>query len=70
MKLLFDQNMPPQLARRLADLYPDSVHVREIGFRDATDNVFLVPTLQRWNEYHDAPASFLNFSRSNAPALE
>jgi predicted nuclease of predicted toxin-antitoxin system len=37
MKLLFDQNLPPQLAHRLADLYPLSVHVRDIGFREATD---------------------------------
>jgi predicted nuclease of predicted toxin-antitoxin system len=37
MKLLFDQNLSPRLPRILADLYPDSVHVREIGLRDATD---------------------------------
>ncbi|RKZ92241.1 MAG: hypothetical protein DRR19_04855 [Candidatus Parabeggiatoa sp. nov. 1] len=37
MKLLFDQNLPPRLPRLLADIYPDSIHVREIGFREATD---------------------------------
>ena len=37
MKLLFDQNLSPRLARLLSDLYPDSVHVRDIGLRDATD---------------------------------
>jgi len=37
MKLLFDQNLSPRLPRLLADLYPDSVHVRDIGFSDATD---------------------------------
>lgn len=37
MKLLFDQNLSPRLPRRLADLYPDSLHVREIGLRKATD---------------------------------
>ena len=37
MKLLFDQNLSPRLPRLLSDLYPDSVHVREIGLRDATD---------------------------------
>lgn len=37
MKLLFDQNLSPRLASLLADLYPDSVHVRDIGLRDATD---------------------------------
>lgn len=34
MKLLFDQNPSPRL---LCDLYPDSVHVRDIGLNDATD---------------------------------
>ena len=37
MKRLFDQNLPPQLARRLADVFPDSEHVRNIGLRDADD---------------------------------
>ena len=37
MKLLFDQNLSPQLARLLSDIYPNSVHVRDIGLRDATD---------------------------------
>jgi len=35
VKLLFDQNLSPWLCRRLADQFPDSVHVREIGLRDA-----------------------------------
>ena len=37
MKLLFDQNLSPQLPGLLSDLYPDSVHVRDVGLRDATD---------------------------------
>jgi predicted nuclease of predicted toxin-antitoxin system len=37
MKLLFDQNLPPSLPSRLADIYPDSTHVRDIGFGEATD---------------------------------
>ena len=39
MKLLFDQNLSPRLPRLLADIYADSVHVREVGLRDAGDNV-------------------------------
>lgn len=39
MKLLFDQNLSPRLLGLLSDLYPDSVHVQEIGLRDATDTV-------------------------------
>jgi predicted nuclease of predicted toxin-antitoxin system len=38
MKLLFDQNLSPRLARLLADIYPESIHVREIGLRDADDS--------------------------------
>ncbi|HLL16666.1 MAG TPA: DUF5615 family PIN-like protein [Pyrinomonadaceae bacterium] len=37
MKLLFDQNLSPRLPRLLADLYAGSVHVREVGLRDAAD---------------------------------
>lgn len=37
MKLLFDQNLSPRLPRSLADLYPDSLHVRDIGLHEATD---------------------------------
>ena len=38
MKLLFDQNLSPRLVRRLADIYAGSVHVREIGLREADDS--------------------------------
>ena len=37
MKLLFDQNLSHKLARHLADLFPDSTHVREIGLKEAED---------------------------------
>jgi predicted nuclease of predicted toxin-antitoxin system len=37
MKLLFDQNLSPSLPRRLADIYPESIHVRAVGLRDAAD---------------------------------
>lgn len=39
MKLLFDQNLSPRLPRLLADIYAESVHVREVGLRDADDFV-------------------------------
>jgi predicted nuclease of predicted toxin-antitoxin system len=38
MKLLFDQNLSPRLPRLLADIYADSVHVREVDLRDADDD--------------------------------
>jgi predicted nuclease of predicted toxin-antitoxin system len=39
MKLLFDQNLSPRLPNLLVELYPESVHVRAIGLRDADDAV-------------------------------
>jgi predicted nuclease of predicted toxin-antitoxin system len=39
MKLLFDQNLSPRLPKLLAELYPDSVHVRSVGLRDADDAI-------------------------------
>jgi len=37
MKLLFDQNLPPQITQKLADIFPNSIHIRNVGMRDATD---------------------------------
>ena len=37
MRLLFDQNLSPRLPDLLADIYPESVHVRNVGLRDADD---------------------------------
>lgn len=37
MKLLYDQNLSFHLVWRLADLYPDSAHVRDVGLGDADD---------------------------------
>ena len=37
MKLLLDQNLSRMLVRRLADEYPESVHVAGVGLDAATD---------------------------------
>lgn len=37
MKLLFDQNLSPRLVRLLADLFPGSTHVRDVGLGEADD---------------------------------
>jgi len=39
LKLLFDQNLSPRLIRALQDLYPDSLHVRDIGLEAVDDAV-------------------------------
>jgi predicted nuclease of predicted toxin-antitoxin system len=37
MKLLLDENLSHKLVRQLANLFPDSVHVREVGLKAADD---------------------------------
>lgn len=37
MKLLFDENLSHKLARRLADVFPDSVQVRDVGLKASDD---------------------------------
>jgi predicted nuclease of predicted toxin-antitoxin system len=37
MSLLFDENLSPRLVQLLADLFPGSVSVEELGMRSATD---------------------------------
>lgn len=39
MKLLFDENLSPKLPRLLADLFPDSLHVRDVGMKAADDPI-------------------------------
>jgi predicted nuclease of predicted toxin-antitoxin system len=35
MKLLFDENLSPKLPNRLSDLFPNSLHVRDVGMKAA-----------------------------------
>ena len=37
MKLLLDENLSPQLVRRIEDLFPESLHVRSVGLKQAPD---------------------------------
>ena len=39
MKLLFDQNLSPRIPNQLEDIFPGSVHVREVGLIKATDTL-------------------------------
>jgi predicted nuclease of predicted toxin-antitoxin system len=39
VKLLFDENLLHQLVRLLADIFPQSVHVRDVGLKSAEDPV-------------------------------
>ena len=37
MRFLFDQNLSPRLKAMLGDIFPDSVHVRDVGLEAADD---------------------------------
>ncbi len=37
MKLLFDENLSHKLAESLADIFPGSTHVRNVGMRSSDD---------------------------------
>ena len=39
MKLLFDQNLSHRLASSLGDLFPGSTHVRDVGLKEADDEI-------------------------------
>jgi predicted nuclease of predicted toxin-antitoxin system len=53
-KLLFDENLAPRLAASLADLYPGSAHVRNVGLEGTAD-------LSVWE--HAAAGGFLLVSK-------
>ena len=38
MRLLFDNDLSPKLKTHLADLYPESLHVKDVGPENAPDN--------------------------------
>jgi predicted nuclease of predicted toxin-antitoxin system len=39
MKLLFDENLSPKLPNRLNDLFPNSLHVRDVGMKATIDPI-------------------------------
>ncbi len=39
MKLLFDENLSPKLPNRLRDLFPNSLHVRDVGMKATIDSM-------------------------------
>jgi predicted nuclease of predicted toxin-antitoxin system len=59
MKLLFDENLSYKLVRLLADLFPDSIHVRDVGLKAAEDS-------EIWKYAQDN--SFIICSKDSDPA--
>lgn len=49
MKLIFDQNLSSGLVRKLADLFPDSTHVKTLGLTQSDDGV--IWTFARENQF-------------------
>ena len=47
-QLLFDHNLSPRLVKRLADVYPNSVHVSTLGLSEADDR-----TVWEYARQHD-----------------
>lgn len=39
MKLLFDENLSPKLSHLLADIFPESTHVRDVGMKATNDPI-------------------------------
>ena len=39
MKLLFDENLSPKLSSRLSDIFPNSLHVRDVGMKATIDPI-------------------------------
>lgn len=56
MRLLFDQNLAPRLVRDLADIFPESEHLRDLGMTRASDR-------EIWD--HAKEAGFVVVSKDN-----
>jgi predicted nuclease of predicted toxin-antitoxin system len=39
MKLLFDENLSPKLSHQLRDLFPNSLHIRDVGMKSTIDPI-------------------------------
>ena len=48
MNLLFDENLSPKLPIRLNDIFPNSLHVRDIGMKSTID-----PIVWDYAKYND-----------------
>ncbi len=39
VKLLLDENVSDRIVQRIADLFPDSTHIKTVGLKEAEDRV-------------------------------
>ena len=61
MKLLFDENLSSKLSNRLNDLFPNSLHVRDVGMKVTIDPI--VWDYAKDNDLVDFPRSRWSYSR-------
>lgn len=79
MKLLFDQNLSHRLVKSLADMFPESQHVRLLGLAEADDltiwnhaleHGFVIVTQDSdypdWNKFLGAPPKIVWLRCGNA----
>jgi predicted nuclease of predicted toxin-antitoxin system len=52
MKLLFDENLSPELPNRLSDIFPNSLHVRDLEMKATIDPIV-------WDYAKDMTTHFL-----------
>ncbi len=83
MKLLFDQNLSPRLPRLLEDIFPGSIHVREVALHEAEDALvwdhakkhgFMIVSkdtdFQQRSLLHGAPPKFIWLRLGNCSVAE
>ena len=62
MKLLFDENLSPKLSIRLSDIFPDSLHVRDVGMKATIDPIV-------WNYAKDNDLMIVSKNKSTSVVL-
>ena len=67
MKLLFDENLSPKLVRELQDLFPDSMHVSQLGLQAAPDLAIWEFSAREGFTIVTADADFLNLTNVYGP---
>ena len=67
MKLLFDENLSRKLAVRLAELYPGSKHVSDVGLLEKADSEIWTYARQNGFLIVTADADFFDFAANLGP---
>lgn len=63
MSLLLDENLSPRLLQRLSSLFPGIIHVRDVGLKQASDEVIWDWARRRGYTIVTTDADFAGLSR-------